>query len=662
MTRHDARAPGRPGARRRWGRALLAGLVAATGPVIVTTAADAATTLGASAARSGRYLGTAISADRLGDAAYTTIANREFTMATAESEMTIEATEPDRNQFRHAAGDRVANWAAANGKRLRGHTLASHAHQPDWMRAMSGAALRDAMLHHVTRVASHYRGKVYAWDVAGEAFADGSGNRRDSNLQRTGDDWIEAAFRAARAADPAARLCYNDDIGAWGHARTQAVSAMVRDFRARGVPIDCVGLRAHLTGEDPVPADFPATIAGFAALGVDVQITELDVEGSGGTQAARYRTVVNACLAVSRCTGITVWGVRDGDSRRASGTPLLFDDGGAAKPAFDATLAALGGGTPAGPVTPPAGPAPPPAGAGCRSGHVALTFDGGPDPGASTTLLHALRSAGVRATMFHTGRAAAARPDLVAAQVRAGMWIGNHSHTHPHMPALGPAQMTSELSRAQAAVRNAGGGTPRLFRPPYGATNATLRSAAAALGLRTVTWDVDSQDRNGASTAQIVRAASTLTSGQSIRMHDRYATTVAAIPQIAADLRRRGLCAGMISAATGRAVAPDGDGTPAGGPATPPAGGGTCAATYSEGRQWGDRFTGRVTVTGTSAWVVTVTVRAPQRVAATWNATVSRDGTGTVLTARPGGSGGTFGFTVRHGGDRTWPSVSCRAG
>jgi endo-1,4-beta-xylanase len=147
-------------------------------------------------------------------------------------------------------------------------------------------------------------------------------------------------------------------------------------------------------------------------------------------------------------------------------------------------------------------------------------------------------------------------------------------------------------------------------------------------------------------------------------MHDQYATTVAAIPQIAAGLSSRGLCAGMISPTTGRAVAPDGGTGPTtppvtGNPTTPPAGG-ACTATYSEGQKWSDRFNGQVSVTGTNNWVVTVTLRSPQRVIATWNATVSWDSTGTVMTARPNGAGNAFGFTVQHGGNWTWPSLGCR--
>ncbi|MEV1246601.1 endo-1,4-beta-xylanase, partial [Nonomuraea sp. NPDC050022] len=192
-------------------RVLIAAAVGVLGVVTAvivptTPAGAAASTLGAAAAQSGRYFGTAISAGRLGDSQYTTIAGREFNMVTAENEMKIDATEPNRGQFNFANGDRVYNWAVQNGKRVRGHTLAWHGQQPGWMQSLSGGSLRQAMIDHINGVMAHYKGKIYAWDVVNEAYADSGGGRRDSNLQRTGNDWIEVAFRTARAADPNAKL------------------------------------------------------------------------------------------------------------------------------------------------------------------------------------------------------------------------------------------------------------------------------------------------------------------------------------------------------------------------------------------------------------------------------------------------------------------------
>ncbi|MFY1584220.1 endo-1,4-beta-xylanase [Micromonospora sp. WMMD734] len=365
MTRVSARGSGRRTTPPRLRAALLSiatGVVAVGTTVALAASASAGTTLGAAAAETGRYFGAAVAVNRLSDAVYVGILNREFTSVTAENEMKWDATEPSPNQFTYAGGDKLVSHAEANGMRVRGHTLAWHQQQPRWTAVLSGTALRNAMLNHVTQVATHYRGRIDAWNVVNEAFADGgSGGRRDSNLQRTGNDWIEAAFRAARAADPGATLCYNDYNTDGQNPKSNAVYAMVQDFRARGVPIDCVGFQSHVTAQSPVPSDYQANLQRFVDLGVEVQITELDVEGSGSAQADSYSRVVRACLAISRCTGITVSGIRDTDSWRASVTPLLFDGNGNRKAAYTSTLDALNaGGTTVPPTTPPPTTTPPP--------------------------------------------------------------------------------------------------------------------------------------------------------------------------------------------------------------------------------------------------------------------------------------------------------------
>ncbi|MEU2563276.1 non-reducing end alpha-L-arabinofuranosidase family hydrolase [Streptomyces longispororuber] len=342
---------------RRPRRALTIGLTASAlvaGVVTLLPNSAGAASLEAEASSSGRYFGTAIAAGRLSDATYTSIADREFNMITPENEMKWDAVEPSRGTFRFAAADRIVNRALERGQRLRGHTTVWHAQLPDWVKAINDpSTLRGVTNHHIKTTMGRYKGKIYAWDVVNEAFQDGpSGALRESVFKKVlGSGFIEEAFRTARAADPAAKLCYNDyNIEDWSAAKTQGVYRLVKDFKARGVPLDCVGFQSHFGAGGP-PASFAKTLDSFAALGVDVQITELDIAQAS---PRHYASAVNACLGVRRCTGITVWGVRDSDSWRADEKPLLFDAAGKPKPAYDAVKEAFDAGSGSG--TTPADP------------------------------------------------------------------------------------------------------------------------------------------------------------------------------------------------------------------------------------------------------------------------------------------------------------------
>ena len=334
----------RTGGRTRLLLGTLCAVVIAVSSAAVATIAHAdltgppGTTLKAAAERSGRYFGAAMGGDRLSDSGFLTIANREFDMMTAVNEMKPGPTEPNRGQFDFRAGDAIYNWATQHGMRVRGHTLAWHAQQPNFWGSLSGSALRTAMIEHINGVMAHYRGKLYAWDVVNEAFAE-NGTRRSSNLQSTGNDWIEVAFRTARAADPGVKLCYNDyNIENWTYAKKQGVYNMIQDFKNRGVPIDCVGLQTHFTGGSSLPGNFQQTLSSFAALGVDVALTEADVTNASTSQ---YQGLAQACASVPRCVGITTWGIRDSDSWRGNENPLLFDRNSNPKPAYTSVLNAL---------------------------------------------------------------------------------------------------------------------------------------------------------------------------------------------------------------------------------------------------------------------------------------------------------------------------------
>ncbi|MFI8997338.1 endo-1,4-beta-xylanase [Streptomyces sp. NPDC053542] len=315
------------------------GVLAAAAVLAFAPTAQAAETLGAAAAQSGRYFGAAV-APHLGETDYESTLNREFSSVVAENAMKWDATEPSPGQFNFSGGDELVAYAKQRGKFVRGHALVWHSQQPGWVQGLTGDALRQAMRNHITKVAGHYAGKIDSWDVVNEAF-EWDGSRRQSNLQKQlGNGWIEDAFRTAKAADPKAKLCYND-YGTDGiNAKSDAIYRMVKDFRARGVPIDCVGFQSHLASNSDL-STYRQNLQRFADLGVHVQITELDVGGSGTAQANVYRQVTQACVAVARCNGITVWGVTDKYSWRAQETPLPFNGNYQKKEAYGAVLAAL---------------------------------------------------------------------------------------------------------------------------------------------------------------------------------------------------------------------------------------------------------------------------------------------------------------------------------
>ncbi|HET7506333.1 MAG TPA: endo-1,4-beta-xylanase [Kofleriaceae bacterium] len=315
----------------------------------------AASTLGSAAGARGRTFGAAVATSHLGEAQYVTTLDTEFSGLTPENEMKWDTTEPSRGVFQFGPADTLVSHAQSRGMRIRGHTLVWHSQLAPWVNNVtSGTDLLAAMRGHINGVMGHFRGKLAYWDVVNEAFND-DGTRRSSIFQqRIGNSYIESAFRAARAADPGVKLCYNDFNAEGMNAKSNAIFAMVSDFKARGVPIDCVGFQSHfIVGQ--IPSSLQANLQRFANLGVEVQITELDIRMPTPAsttnlqlQATNYAGVVRACLAVARCTSITTWGVTDKFSWvpgvfQGQGAALLFDNNYVKKPAYTSTVQALGG-------------------------------------------------------------------------------------------------------------------------------------------------------------------------------------------------------------------------------------------------------------------------------------------------------------------------------
>ena len=186
-----------------------------------------------------------------------------------------------------------------------------------------------------------------------------------------------------------------------------------------------------------------------------------------------------------------------------------------------------------------------------------MTFDDGPSATLTPKLLDILAAHHIKATFFLIGENAAEHPEIVARAAREGHEIGNHSWSHPaDITALTQEQITTELTDTQTALQAITGQAPVLFRPPYLASNDTLKAVEASLGLTEIMADVDSKDWAGAATGTIVSNVSAARSGDVVFMHDGLATTRAALPGIADFMTHQKLCPGMINPATGQAVAP----------------------------------------------------------------------------------------------------------
>ena len=318
---------------------------------------------------SGMLIGTAVRPAYLSESAYASTLAREFNMLEPEDVLKWEVVHPEPQSFDFSQADQVVDFATRHGMKIRGHTLVWHQQNPKWLTEgkYTSGELAQILEKHIKTVVGHYRGKVFAWDVVNEAFDELHPGTLRSTIWRdqpgiglagNGSAYIERCFRWAHEADPQALLFYNEAGAEVVNPKSDAIYAMVRDFRQRGVPIDGVGFQMHVANLQSDVSSVSANIKRFTALGVQIHITEMDValpvDATGSPrpedlqkQADIYREVATACLSHPRCTAIQTWGFTDKyswigwHSKKTQGAALPFDRNYGAKPAYQALRDAL---------------------------------------------------------------------------------------------------------------------------------------------------------------------------------------------------------------------------------------------------------------------------------------------------------------------------------
>jgi endo-1,4-beta-xylanase len=291
----------------------------------------------------------------------------EVASLTAENAMKWGPLHPGPDTYDFAAADAVVALADAGPHRLRGHTLVWGALQlPSYVEnAASADELRGYLADHVATTMGRWAGRIAQWDVVNEPLSGildpPAPDGLDDNVFRRllGPGYVAEALQLARAAEPTAKLYVNENGLEVPGPRQDRFFALVQELLAAGAPLDGVGFQAHLglipIGQYPDAATIEASLRRFAALGLEVEVTELDVTlvfrsgdlpGRLAFQGDYYRDVVEACTRVPACTGVTTWGLADRYTWLRSffgltDWPLPFDDDWRRKPAYFGMRAAL---------------------------------------------------------------------------------------------------------------------------------------------------------------------------------------------------------------------------------------------------------------------------------------------------------------------------------
>jgi endo-1,4-beta-xylanase len=291
---------------------------------------------------------------------------------------------PQPATYNFGPSDRYVDFGVKHKMFIVGHTLAWHSQVPRWVfqdsagKPIAKEALLQRLHDHISTVVGRYKGRIKGWDVVNEALNEDGTLRNSQWLQIAGPEFIEKAFIWAHEADPDAELYYNDYSLENAQKRAGAVR-LVKGLLDKGIKVTAIGMQDHLNMSFPSVAEEDSTISAFTALGVHVNITELDIDvlpratrgnsADVSQQAAmaarlnpyveslpdsvqqqlgqRYEEIFRVFMKYKdKIDRVTFWGVGDGDSwlngwpvPGRTSYPLLFDRKGQTKPAFDRVVA-----------------------------------------------------------------------------------------------------------------------------------------------------------------------------------------------------------------------------------------------------------------------------------------------------------------------------------
>jgi GH35 family endo-1,4-beta-xylanase len=295
------------------------------------------------------FLGSAARATLLSEGTYATTLSREFNGLVPENELKWATIHPGPTTYNFAPADALVNFARLHSMSVRGVPLLWDWQNPAWLTEKSHTRVetRAILADHIATVVGHYKGRIAQWDVVNEPF-DANGKLIRTIWKKIGRRYMDEAFAMARAADPAAKLFLNERGIEVPGVKADAVFKEVSKMKARGVPINGVGFQMHANTLLPTADQLAGQFARYSAIGVEVAITEMDVQlpepataEAIRAQADVYRSALATCRAAPNCKTFVVWGFTD----KYSWIPLFFPGFGSAtvmdsayknKPAYDA--------------------------------------------------------------------------------------------------------------------------------------------------------------------------------------------------------------------------------------------------------------------------------------------------------------------------------------